>query len=120
MTKVLVLDDDLSNAEVIQMVLEDQSFQVECIYHSDDLYTSIKAFVPDLIVMDILLDQGDGRELCDSLKNDPKTKDIPILLITAMLEAQALARKNLADILMFKPFDYDVLCRNVYQLICTR
>jgi DNA-binding response OmpR family regulator len=120
MTKVLVLDDDLSNAEAIQMVLEDQSFQVECIHHSDELNTAVNSFVPDLIVMDILLDQGDGRELCNSLKNDPKTKDIPILLITAMLETQALAKKNLADVLMFKPFDYDVLCGNVHQLISAR
>ncbi|MDQ0639965.1 CheY-like chemotaxis protein [Pedobacter sp. W3I1] len=119
MNKILVLDDDPSNADAIRMVLEDQLFQVECIHHSEALHATVNSFAPDLIVMDILLDQGDGRELCNSLKNDPETKDIPILLITAMLEAQALTKKNLADVLMYKPFDYDVLCNKVCQLIST-
>lgn len=117
MSKILVVEDDLSNAEVIQMILEDQNFEVESICQADKLNATIKSFQPDLIVMDILLYNHDGRILCNSLKSNIQTMDIPILLITAMLESKANEMINLADALMFKPFDYRVLSRKVRELI---
>ncbi len=117
MSKILVLDDDTSNAEVIQLVLEDQDFEVRSIHKSALLDAAIKNFGPDLVVMDILLDNDDGRSLCDSLKRDVETMNIPILLITAMLESQAKAIASQADALMFKPFDYSKLTTTVRELI---
>ena len=61
MSKILILDDDTSNAEVIQLVLEDQDFEVRSIHKSALLDAAIKNFGPDLVVMDILLDNDDGR-----------------------------------------------------------
>ena len=117
MQKILVLDDDQSNADAIQAVLEDQYFEVLSIIHSDELENSIRSFKPDLIVMDILLDKGDGRILCNAIKHDHATRNIPILLITAMLETQAEKLPSLADGIIFKPFDYAKLYRKVRRLI---
>jgi DNA-binding response OmpR family regulator len=117
MPRILVVDNDQSNAEVIQMVLEDQDFEVESICQSDLLNAAVKRFRPDLIVMDILLDHGDGRTLCNLLKSDVQTMDIPILLITAMLESKAREIRNKADALMFKPFDYRILSNKVRELM---
>ncbi|KQM78495.1 hypothetical protein ASE74_13405 [Pedobacter sp. Leaf216] len=117
MSKILVLDDDQSNAEAIQAVLEDQYFEVLSIVDSDELENSITSFKPDLIVMDILLNNGDGRELCNLIKHKNETQKIPILLITAMLEAQAKKIPSLADGIIFKPFDYAKLHSKVRHLI---
>jgi len=117
MFKILVLDDDQSNAEVIQAVLEDQSYLVTGINSSDGLETAITDFQPDLIVMDILLDKADGRELCNTIKGNPTTQDIPVLLITAMLESEAYRIPSLAEGIIFKPFDYAKLHRKVNRLI---
>jgi CheY-like chemotaxis protein len=117
MSKILVLDDDQSNADVIQAVLEDQAFVVVSIVHSDELQSAIKNFQPDLIVMDILLDKGDGREFCNAIKRNTETRNIPVLLITAMLEAQAEKVPSMADGIIFKPFDYVKLHRKVRRLI---
>jgi len=117
MAKILVLDDDRSNADAIQAVLEDQAFDVASICHSDELGMAIKAFQPDLIVMDILLDNGDGRMICNEIKGDKHTSHIPVLLITAMLESQAIKVPNLADAIIFKPFDYVKLYQKVNRLI---
>ncbi|KQM77881.1 hypothetical protein ASE74_15895 [Pedobacter sp. Leaf216] len=114
MAKILVLDDDQSNAEVIQLALEDQAFIVTSICHSDQLEKTITDFQPDLLVMDILLDKGDGRELCNIIKKNTGTGHIRILLITAMLESQALKVPSLADDIIFKPFDY----KNLHQKVC--
>lgn len=117
MSKILVLDDDFSNADAIKTVLEDQDFHVTSINQADALKKTINSFKPDLIVMDILLDNRDGRELCNELKIDHQTQHIPVLLITAMLESQASKIPNLADDIIFKPFSYNALQDKVTRLI---
>lgn len=117
MSKILVLDDDFSNAEAIQMVLENEGFNVERIIHSKLLLGAVARFCPDLIILDILLDGNDGRCLCNMLKRDTPTAPIPVLLITAMLESQVERIPCQADAVMFKPFDYMVLVQMVRVLL---
>ena len=116
-SKILVVDDDVSNAEAITLVLENHNFVVESIHKSDLLNPTIKSFQPDLILMDIILDTNDGRELCNQLKKNNLTKGIPVMLITAMLESQVDQIPCNADAIMFKPFDYNKLGRNVKDLL---
>ncbi|WP_412469306.1 response regulator transcription factor [Pedobacter sp. KLB.chiD] len=117
MTKILVVDDDPSNAEVMQMVLESEGFQVERICHSVQFESSIMSFCPDLVLMDILLDADDGRDICNELKADQSTRHIPVMLITAMLESQVGAIACDADAIMFKPFEYTVLVNKVKNVL---
>jgi len=117
MSKILVLDDDLSNAEVIQLVLESEGFEVERICNSHLLNSSIKCFCPDLILMDILLDANDGRNICNKLKGDNRTRNIPVMLITAMLDSQVGDIPCHADAVMFKPFEYMKLANKVRGLL---
>ncbi|MEH3114203.1 response regulator [Pedobacter terrae] len=117
MPKILVVDDDLSNAEVIQLVLENEGFEVERICHSIQLEPSIAQFCPDLVLMDILLDAHDGRDICNDLKADQSTSHIPVMLITAMLESQVGTIVCDADAIMFKPFEYTVLVNKVRKVL---
>lgn len=117
MAKILLVENDFGNAEVIQLILEDQCIQVKCIHETAVLDEMISTFAPDLILMDILLDNCDGRVLCNALKANPATLHIPVLLITAMLESEAYAVKNKADAMMFKPFEYDKLSEKISDLI---
>ncbi|WP_029283655.1 PleD family two-component system response regulator [Pedobacter sp. R20-19] len=117
MAKILVVENDLSNAEVIQLILEDQYYEVACINEADLLIDTIQTFGPDLILMDIILNTCDGRDLCNALKENKLTKHIPILLITAMLESQAYAVVNKADAIMFKPFEYHKLKQQISNML---
>ncbi|RZL44383.1 MAG: response regulator transcription factor [Pedobacter sp.] len=117
MARILVIDDDESNADVIKLILQQERHEVMDINTAKLIPFAIKRFHPDVIVMDILLDNGDGREICNLLKAKTKTRNIPVLLITAMLEQQATAKQSRADVLMYKPFDYTVLSRNVQDLV---
>jgi len=120
MSKILVLDNDLGNADVIQLVLEEQNHQVKNINQADLLNDSIENFKPDLIVMDIILDVADGRDLCNLVKRNHDTGHIPIMLITALLESQVDDISCKADGIIFKPFDYNKLTRMVDRLIVPR
>ncbi|WP_316799567.1 PleD family two-component system response regulator [Pedobacter frigidisoli] len=116
-SKILVIEDDASNAEVIKLILENEHFHVEVIHRSRLLYPTLKEFEPDLIVMDIMLGDEDGRSLSFDLKSNDNTKHIPIMLITALLDRQVEAIRNNADLVMFKPFEYDKLAANVKNLL---
>lgn len=117
MAKILVLENDPGNANVIHLELTDQAHDVKTIIDASLLEKTIDQFHPELIVMDILLNHCDGRILCAGLKRSVKTAHIPILLITAMLESQIYALPILADKVMLKPFDYEVLADNVNSLL---
>lgn len=71
------------------MILEQENHVVKHLPDCDLMSPCIQFFSPDIIFMDILVGQNDGRVLCNMLKEDKLTKDIPVVLITAMLETQA-------------------------------
>jgi CheY-like chemotaxis protein len=120
MPRILVIEDDPSNADVIQQILESEDFEVESIDGPEIIDESIDSFSPDLILMDILLPTGDGRLICNSIKENPDTKQIPVMLITAMLESEIPRIPCLPDAIMLKPFDYQKLTRTVKKLIHKR
>lgn len=117
MAKILVVENDADNAEVITLILLAENHEVISLQQTNLLSEVLSSFLPELIIMDILLDNSDGRILCNNIKINSKTRHIPILLITAMLASQAAAVPNLADYLMFKPFDYLAFTKKVYSMI---
>lgn len=117
MARILVVENDLSNAEVIELILRQDDHEVISIQQSHLLDRTIEKFIPDLIIMDIILDNQDGRILCNNLKTQTATRHIPIMLITAMIESQAREVKCQADHLMLKPFDYLVLTNKINAMI---
>lgn len=117
MSRILVVDNDDGNADVMSLILKTEKHEVVTLSGSCLLSSTIANFSPQLIVMDILLDDSDGRVLSNLIKADLSTMHIPILLITAMLESGALAIKCDAEQLMFKPFDYSVFTRKVEEMI---
>ena len=117
MYKILVLEDDLSNLDAIRMVLESEHFKVRLLSDANQLQPAINSFLPDLILMDVLLNDQDGRIICNGIKVNDRTRHIPVMLITAMLESQVARIPCQADAIMFKPFDYDKLTRKVKSLL---
>ena len=86
MSKVMVVDDNAQNVELMQAYLE----TLNCIVHtaSDgaEALEKVPKVKPDLIVLDIMMPRISGFEVCRRLKADPKTRDIPILMVTALNE----------------------------------
>ena len=88
MKKILVIDDLPENVFMLQDRLEHEGFEVLTAY---DGYTGIdkaKNALPDLILLDVMMPDITGLEVCKILVNDPSTKDIPIILVTAKSGAE--------------------------------
>jgi CheY-like chemotaxis protein len=89
MTKryVLIVDDDPDLVETVCMMLEGKGYEVGKAYDGVEGEQSIKERRPDLVVLDVMMPRKDGYKLCTELKADSKTRDIPIILLTAVGEA---------------------------------
>jgi CheY-like chemotaxis protein len=83
---VLVIDDNQENLELLQAYLEDMDCQT--IPAGDGLQAMeiVAESAPDLILLDVMMPKMSGFEVCKRIKNDPKTCDIPIIMVTALNE----------------------------------
>jgi DNA-binding response OmpR family regulator len=84
---VLIVDDDPDLVETVCMMLEDKGYEVGKAYDGVEGGEAIKERQPDLLVLDVMMPRKDGYELCSELKADSATKDIPVILLTAVGEA---------------------------------
>ena len=89
MTKkyVLIVDDDPDLVETVCMMLEDKGYEVGKAYDGVEGEEAIKQRRPDLLVLDVMMPRKDGYKLCAELKADSATRDIPVILLTAVGEA---------------------------------
>lgn len=82
--RILVVDDEPDFASIVQGNLEKEGFAVEVAYNGNEGIEKVKANPPDAIVLDVMMPEKDGYEMCAELKRDPKYSNIPILMLTAV------------------------------------
>jgi DNA-binding response OmpR family regulator len=109
MQRILAVDDNVDILEVLQMILEDSDYEVETLNDGTLLFDKIREHRPDLILLDIMLGNADGRELCKNVKLRKDTHNIPIILISASHSSSDLLKPNGADDFLAKPFDISEL-----------
>jgi len=80
--KILVVDDNTAIVEVLNQFLELHGFEVKGAYRGDNGLALARDFIPDLILLDVLMPGMTGHEVCTSLKQDDKLKEIPVIFVT--------------------------------------
>lgn len=114
MQRILAVDDDKDILEVLQLILEDSGYEVDTLADGHQLFDRIEKHQPDLIILDIMLGNMDGRELCRTVKTKKETHDIPVILLSASHTiANNLKQNGNPDDFIAKPFDIDVLIQRV-------
>jgi CheY-like chemotaxis protein len=114
--KILVIDDDLGILEALQAILEYGGFEV-ALDDGQDIENKVEKQTPDLILMDVSLGVRNGITVCNKLKNDPKTRMIPVILISAHYNLYNLSRLNQADDFIAKPFDMSALLNKISSFL---
>jgi CheY-like chemotaxis protein len=110
--KILVADDDPSIVDAIKLMLELYDYEVTTTVDGETIYKMEKDY-PDLLLLDIWMSGQDGREICKYLKNNPKTQNIPIIMISASRDIIQSAKDAGADDFIAKPFQMDELLKKV-------
>jgi DNA-binding response OmpR family regulator len=113
MKTVLLVDDDHSIAEVLTMLLDSEGFAVEVMARADELHEKVVELKPGLIMLDVLLQGQDGRDIARQLKSQEDTKGVPIVLISATRGVERSCAACGADEFLAKPFEIDVLLARV-------
>jgi len=83
MAKLLIVDDEVSIREVFRLRFEKAGHEVSEARDGEEALTIAQESLPDLILLDIMMPKVDGLEVCFKLKNNPRTKLIPIVMMTA-------------------------------------
>ncbi len=118
--KVLVVDDDEDLVELICDALDrDGRFDIRSVNNGFGAGMLIKEFRPDLIVLDVMLPDINGKEVCQLVRGDKSMDNVRIICISGMVETgkiQELTDAG-ANEFMKKPFDVDVLLAHICQLL---
>jgi putative two-component system response regulator len=112
---VLIVDDVVENIQVAMNVLKEENYSLTFALHGEEALDIIKENVFDLILLDIMMPGIDGFEVCSRLKENPTTKDIPIIFLTAKTNIESISEAfeiGAVDYLT-KPFNPDELIARV-------
>ncbi|MFL5339532.1 MAG: response regulator [Gemmataceae bacterium] len=110
--KVLLVDDDPDLVDLIHKALDDDGrFEVRIAGNGFDAGMMVKEYRPDLIVLDVMLPDINGKEVCQRVRADPSLEDVRILCISGMIEEDKIQELKLsgADDFLHKPFVIDEL-----------
>ncbi len=104
--KILIVEDERDIADLLQYNLREAGFKTDYVRNGADALQRAVEKTPDLILLDLMLPEVDGMIVCRLLKNDPRTKNIPIVMVTAKTEEKdRVAGLELgADDYIIKPF----------------
>ena len=114
MRRILAVDDDNDILEVLQFILEDSGYKVDTLSDGTYLMETIREKNPDLILLDIMLGNLDGRELCKAVKREAIMHNIPVILISASHNvSNSLNQEGAPNDFIAKPFDINILLNSI-------
>jgi two-component system alkaline phosphatase synthesis response regulator PhoP len=117
--QILVVDDEEDLLELVRYKLSKDGYRVQCVVTGEEALKAARKNPPDLIVLDWMLPAVDGLEVCRRLKSDPKTRDIPVIILSAKGEEGDMVTglDRGADDYIAKPFSPRVLSARVKALL---
>jgi len=117
--KILIVEDDRNISKLIAYNLGSENYETDCLYDGGHVVEFVRTSKPDLIILDLMLPEVDGLEICQILKNDQATKNIPILMLTAKGEEMdmVVGLQMGADDYMAKPFSPRVLLARIKAIL---
>ena len=121
-SKILIADDNVPNVELLDAYLSGRDYEIDTAGDGAETLEKVKSFAPDLILLDIMMPKLSGFEVCETLKSDPHTQGIMILMVTALSELGDIERAVNAgcDDYLSKPVNKYELLKRVDNMLRLR
>ncbi len=119
MKKILIADDRSEVVELVKVTLEGEGYQTIDASDGREALEKIGKEKPDLILLDIIMPRMDGFEVLSKVKKDPKTKDIPVIMLTAKgqkIDKEKGGRLG-AQGYIIKPFSPSALLKKIEEIL---
>ena len=113
--KVMIADDDLGILDSMKIMLEDEGYQVNTTTNGQDVKGLCDKLLelPDILLLDIWMSGMNGQDICKYLKSNKSTQHIPIIIISANKDTEAIAKQCKADGFLKKPFEMNELFKKI-------
>ena len=117
--KILIVEDEESLLKLESILLTSKGYDVRGVSNGQQALDAIDEEHPDLVLLDIMLPQIDGFEVCQRIKDNPETKDIPVIMLTAKKSREDMARgeKVGADWYITKPFKSAMVIETIQRFL---
>lgn len=115
--RIHVLEDDKDIAFIIEFLLKDEGYEIQVSSTFKELKSKLTNSIPDLFILDVMLPDGNGLDICKDLKNDVFTKHIPVIVMSANVRNEQLSEASSPDAYISKPFDLDYIEGKIRRLI---
>ena len=121
-SKILIVDDNQQNCELLDAYLADEGYEMLVANDGHEALERVAENQPDLILLDIMMPNMSGFEVCKQLKENPTTRDIPIIVVTALNESSDYERgmEAGADDFLTRPFNRVEFIARVRSLLRIR
>ncbi len=105
--RVLIVDDEPHIVNLVKLSLNNESYEVNGAYSAREAIRLMNSKSPDIVIVDIMMPGVNGYELCQAIRQNPKTKDVPIIILSAksQMNDKLHAIDVGADDYITKPFD---------------
>ncbi len=111
---VLIVDDDPAGRQTLESILDEQGYRLEMAENGLQAIEKVRQFLPDVILLDVMMPDMDGFEVCRRIRSDPTLAEIPIIMLTALDDRKSLldGLEAGADDYITKPYDrYELRAR---------
>ena len=117
--RLLLADDSITIQKVVELILAEEDFEIKSVNNGEEALAVISSFMPDLILADIEMPKMNGYQLCETIKKNPATNTIPVILLTGAFEPidEELAKQVQADDFIIKPFESQELISKINAVL---
>ncbi|MBZ0201181.1 MAG: hybrid sensor histidine kinase/response regulator [Ignavibacteriaceae bacterium] len=120
--EILIVEDSISQANQLKFILEANGFSVAQANNGQQAVELLKVFKPSIVISDVLMPEMNGYELCERIKQSPETKDIPVILLTALSNPNDVIRglQSGADNFITKPYNRHFLMSRIEYIMLNK
>ncbi|MDZ4794589.1 MAG: response regulator [Bacteroidota bacterium] len=115
---ILVVDDDTDIGTMLKMMLEYKGYTVTLLNNAGQTEQILSKQLTNLLILDMLIGGTNGTDVCLSIRKNPLTAHIPVLMISALPDARKICMDAGANDFISKPFDIQDLLGKVSNLFC--
>ncbi len=116
---ILIVEDDGKLSKMLSFLFAAKGFDAHIATSGKEAFETLKGWVPNIILLDLMMPEMNGFEVCEKLKNDDKLKDIPVIILSALTEEKHKQRVMAlgATDYFCKPFTSTTLVNRVIEVL---
>lgn len=119
MKTIFILEDETGIRDALQLLLSFEDYDVRSFSTVEAFRNRDQSVVPDIFILDVMMPDGSGIDVCNELKSQPATAHTPVMIMSAHAKDHEVISRCDADEFVSKPFDIDTVLLQIENLLVT-